>query len=56
MIRAVEAQLVMPMTTTITSRVARIPKNSRVRAHDVQDDRGEDDRQDEGRAGPGRSP
>jgi len=28
MIRAVEAQLVTPMTTTITKRVARIPKNS----------------------------
>ena len=28
MIRAVEAQLVTPMTTMITNRVARIPKNS----------------------------
>ena len=56
MIRAVDAQLVMPMTMTITISVARIPKNSASAPDDLEDDRREDDgeherRQDEEEVG-----
>ena len=49
MIRAVDAQLVTPMTTTMTTRRRRIPKISASDADDVEDDRREDDREDERR-------
>ncbi len=49
MIRAVDAQLVIPMTTTMTISVARIPNTSASTPIEVEDDRGQDDRQDERR-------
>ena len=49
MIRAVAAQLVRPMTTMMTIRVARIPRISASEPDDVQDDRGQDQREDERR-------
>ena len=50
MIRAVDDQLVMPMTTTITSRLSRIPANSLEPVpSDVADERRQDQREDERR-------
>ena len=45
MTRAVVAQLVRPITTTMTISVDRIPNNSRLRADDVEHDRREDQRE-----------
>ena len=49
MIRAVDAQLVMPMTMTMTTSVIRMPEHLAVVADDVEDDRRQDERQDERR-------
>ena len=49
MIRAVDAQLVMPMTMTMTNRVVRMPEELGAGADDVEDDRRQDDRQHERR-------
>ena len=48
MIRAVVAQLVMPMTMTMTNRVVRMPDDL-AGADDVEDDRRDDQREDERR-------
>ena len=48
-IRAVDAQLVRPMTMTMTYSVVRMPKNSASLPIDLAQDRGQDERQDERR-------
>ena len=54
--RAVDAQLVRPMTTTMTMSVIRMPAISASEPDDLEDDRGQDEREHERRAGRGTGP